>query len=129
MVICMKMLVKITIIIILINIICGSLIYQVKAVDILNGSTTNDYDPRNQAEIPKNQQTMNKLGKILGIIQVIGAFVCVGALMIIGIRSMIGSAEQKSVIKNSMPGYIVGVILLAGVTTLPSIIYNIVNSF
>ena len=44
--------------------------------------------------------------------------------MIIGIKEMIGSVEEKSKIKDALPGYIMGVLLIASMTTLPNIIYN-----
>ena len=48
--------------------------------------------------------------------------------MVIGIREMTASVEEKSIIKQSMPGYIIGAVLVMAMTTLPSIIYNAVNT-
>ena len=47
--------------------------------------------------------------------------------MAIGIKEMTSSAEEKSIIKQALPVYILGVIMVVAITTLPSIIYNIVK--
>ena len=64
---------------------------------------------------------------ILGYIRSIGIIVSVIALMIIGIRQMTASAEEKSIIKESMPGYVIGLIMVVAVTVLPSIIYDLMK--
>jgi len=64
---------------------------------------------------------------ITTVIRNIGLVVSVLSLMIIGIREMFSSAEEKSIIKQSMPGYILGAIMIGAITTLPSIIYNVVK--
>lgn len=69
----------------------------------------------------------DKASIITTVIRNIGIAVSVISLMIIGIREMLASAEEKSVIKQSMPGYIFGVVMIAAITTLPSIIYNVVK--
>lgn len=65
-----------------------------------------------------------KAGTILGALRVIGIVVSVVALMIIGIRQMTASAEEKSIIKEAMPGYVIGLVMIVAVTVLPSIIYE-----
>lgn len=64
---------------------------------------------------------------ITTVIRNIGLVVSVLSLMIIGIREMFSSAEEKSIIKQSMPGYILGAIMIGAITMLPSIIYNVVK--
>lgn len=93
----------------------------------VGGKSVEEYNPH-----PQNQQIGGKtnkiVGNVLGIIRVIGIIVSVGALMVIGIREMTASVEEKSIIKQSMPGYIIGAFLVMAMTTLPSIIYNSVNT-
>ena len=66
-----------------------------------------------------------KAKRVLGIIRNLGIIVSVIALMIIGIREITASVEEKSIIKASLPGYILGVVLIAAVTILPSLIYEL----
>ena len=55
----------------------------------------------------------------------IGIVVAVIALMVLGFRQMTASAEQKSIIKESLPGYLIGVVMVITLTVLPSIIYEL----
>lgn len=69
----------------------------------------------------------DKVGKITGFIRNLGIALSVISLMIIGFRTMVGSAEDKSQYKESLPGYLVGVIMVFSMTTIPDIIYQIMK--
>ena len=66
----------------------------------------------------------NTAQNIVAAIRAIGIVVSVIALIVIGIRQITASAEEKSIIKEAMPGYILGLILVVSITFLPTIIYN-----
>lgn len=85
----------------------------------------NDWEPTVDEEI--NSTVSDKAGKILGFIRSVGIVASVIALMIIGLRTMLGSVEEKSQYKESLPGYLIGVFLLFATTTIPSIIYDFLN--
>lgn len=70
-----------------------------------------------------------KANIIVTVIRNIGIVVSVIALMIIGIKMMISSVEEKSILKQALPGYILGVIMIGAITLLPSMIYNIVKGW
>ena len=70
----------------------------------------------------------SKAGKVLGIINVIGVVTSVIVLMILGIKYMLGSIEEKAEYKKAMIPYVIGVFLLTSSTTLPNIIYTILNT-
>ena len=72
---------------------------------------------------------VDKANVITTVIRNIGIVVSVIALMIIGIREMTASVEEKSIIKQSMPGYILGAVMVGAISFLPSLIYNIVKNF
>lgn len=74
------------------------------------------------------QNYVNKANIITTVIRNVGIVVSVIALMIIGIREMTASAEEKSIIKQAMPGYILGAIMVGAISFLPSLIYNIVKN-
>ncbi|MEE0865592.1 MAG: pilin [Clostridia bacterium] len=66
--------------------------------------------------------------RIIGTIQVIGSFASVIALIIIGIRYMVGSVEEKAQYKETMVPYIIGAVLVFGITTTLRIVYDIAQS-
>ena len=70
----------------------------------------------------------DKVAIVLGTIRVIGVIVSVGALMAIGIKYMISSVEEKAEYKKTFITYVIGAFLLFTVTTLPSLIYNIMHN-
>jgi len=65
-----------------------------------------------------------KVGNILGIIQVVGTILSVIMLIIIGIKYMIGSVEEKAQYKETLKPYIIGAFILFTGTLLPQIIYE-----
>ena len=87
------------------------------ATNIIN---TNDYEPT----IENTTSLFNKAGIIVALIRNIGIVVSVIALMLIGIRAMVGSAEEKADYQKSLPGYLIGAVLVFAMTMIPSIIYN-----
>lgn len=64
---------------------------------------------------------------IVTVIRNVGIVISVVALMYIGLKTMTGSLEEKSHYKQALPGYIVGLVMVAAITLLPSIIYNAVS--
>ena len=91
-------------------------------------SKSEDYwHPANTSTKLNTKSIDNRTKRILGIIRGIGIVVSVIALMVIGIKEITGSIEEKSAIKKAMPVYVLGVIMVVAVTTLPSIIYQVVN--
>ena len=120
----MRIIVKITIVtvIIMFYIFQSCLIY---AAVVPNPDKYNPDSHRNPAD---EEVLVRKVSSILGLVRNIGILVSVGALMTIGIKTMTGSIEEKSKYKQSLPVYILGAMLLMAMTTLPSIIYNAVNS-
>lgn len=70
----------------------------------------------------------NKVGVVLGAIQAIGIIVSVGTIIVIGIKTLLGSAEEKSHYKEVMPGYLIGAFLIFATTTIPSLIYTFMTN-
>ncbi len=63
-------------------------------------------------------------GKIVGIIQIVGTMVSVGMLIILGIKYVLGSADEKASYRKSMIPYIVGAVLIFGVSNITQVIYE-----
>ena len=70
-----------------------------------------------------------KVGVILGAIQVFGVVISIIVLMITGLKYMLGSAEEKAVNKQDMIPYLVGAMMVFSVTTIPNLVYTITESF
>lgn len=69
----------------------------------------------------------NKGNVVVTVIRNVGIVISVLALMLIGIKEMVSSAEEKSIIKEAMPGYILGAIMVSAIATIPTIIYNLIS--
>ena len=67
------------------------------------------------------------INNIAGIIATIGSVVSVAALVIIGIRYMLGPVEERAEYKKTLIPYVVGALMVFAMTTIPTIIYNIVS--
>lgn len=67
-------------------------------------------------------------GKVLGIINTIGVVASVIVLMILGIKYMVGSVEEKAEYKKSMLAYVIGAVMVFGITTIANIIYTIATT-
>lgn len=86
-------------------------------------------DPGFWEPTPDNDRTLNeKIGIILGIIQIIGVIVSVIVLMILGIKYMVGSVEEKAINKKAMIPYLVGAVMVFAVTTVPNFVFNVTDS-
>ena len=97
-----------------------------------------EYETQDPTELPSyykpsiNNSSEDKLtqkaGVILGIINVVGVVISVVTLMIIGIKYMFGSVEEKAEYKKTATMYLLGALLVFGVTTIPNILYKIGTS-
>lgn len=65
---------------------------------------------------------------ILGILKVVGIMCSVGMLMVIGIKYMMGSVEEKAEYKKTIWVYILGAILVFGISILGQKMYEFIGS-
>lgn len=73
---------------------------------------------------------LEKIGnRFIGAIQVVGSIISVVALIIIGIKYIMGSVEEKAEYKETLKPYLIGAILLFGITNLLGIVQSIVSGF
>lgn len=90
------------------------------------GGSLELYDPNKiTTDLGDEEKFIEKVKIILRIIRGLGTLVSVGVLMVISIRMMISSAEEKSILKQAMPGYVLGAIMVFAMTWLPSLLYEI----
>lgn len=69
----------------------------------------------------------DKVSKLLGFIRAVGTVVSVVMLIGIGIKYLFSSVEEKADYKKSLVPYIIGAALLFSGTTIPQLIYDLVN--
>lgn len=99
----------------------------------INIIDTNEYEPyksyEDYNEALFEQKLKLKAKTVVAIIRNIGIVVAVIALMVIGIKTMVLSAEEKAAYKQALPGYLLGVFMIAAISAIPSLIYNVVNGW
>ena len=83
-----------------------------------------EWDPSSYRNTADEKELDSRAKIITTTIRSIGIIVSVVTLMVIGIREMTASAEEKSIIKQSMPGYILGAIMVFAMTVIPTLIYE-----
>lgn len=85
-----------------------------------------EYDPgsigRGDAD-----RVVNIAGKILGAVRNCGIIISVIVIAIIGLKYMFCSLEEKANYKENMIPYVVGCFILMMATTIPSLVYDILN--
>ncbi len=84
-----------------------------------------EYNPFEQGDTGSSE-LISKANVIVNVIRNVGMVIAVIALMIIGLKAMVLSASEKATYKQAMPGYILGVFMVAAMSYIPSLIYNIV---
>ena len=84
-----------------------------------------EYDPSKDRNTSNEKKLDDKAEKVVGIIRGIGIIVSVASLIVIGIREITSSAAEKSIIRQAMPGYIIGAIMVFAISMIPTIIYNV----
>ena len=73
---------------------------------------------------------LEKIGnRIIGVVQIIGSVSSVVALIVIGIKYVTGSVEEKAEYKKTLKPYLIGAILLFGITNILAIVQNVVSGF
>lgn len=119
----MKKVLKISfiLIVIFVNIAQFSVVYAGPGGTAINPK---EWDPSTYRKVSEEKELDSRAKIITTTIRTIGIIVSVVTLMIIGIKEMTASVEEKSVIKQAMPGYILGAIMVFAMTTIPTLIYE-----
>lgn len=114
----MKIMKRITIILILLVIGINTFSFAVENPDTFNPGTISDTDAQEAGKL---------IGNILGTIKVIGICIACVMLTVIGLKYIISSVDEKANYKQNMVPYIVGCLLLTSATVIPSLVYDLVN--
>ena len=68
-----------------------------------------------------------KAAPVLGVIRIFGFMASIITLAIIGIKIMYGSVEEKASYKQTLLPWAIGAVMLFTMTTIPSIVFNIIG--
>lgn len=82
------------------------------------------YDPGSMAGTDRVADIGNR---IIGIIQFVGSFASVIVLIILGIKYMTGSLEERAEYKKTMMPYVIGAVLVFGITNILGIVNSITD--
>lgn len=89
------------------------------------GFNPDAWQPGSTTEVT-NASKLQKIGNvIIGTIRTIGSILSVAVLIVIGIKYMIGSVEEKAEYKKTMMPYVIGAVLVFGITNILGIVASI----
>lgn len=93
-----------------------------------SGFNPNDYRPNSLTEVQGATQFQQLANKIIGMVQIVGSVTSVVALIAIGIKYILGSVEEKAEYKETLKPYVIGAIMVFGITNILALIQNLVAS-
>lgn len=114
-----KKILKIVLIVIILNI--PIMFTNSSFCDVIDPIT---YKPNDISGVTKLTSMGNT---IIGVIQLVGSFISLIIFMIIGIKYMFGSVEEKAEYKETFKPYLIGALMLFGITNILGIISDIVS--
>ena len=90
---------------------------------------TNSFNPYKIDKNEVDEKTVTKYtNKILGVLSTVGVIVSVIALMIVGLKFIIGSATEKAEYKKTLVPIIIGILIIAFISTILGIFASLGDS-
>lgn len=68
---------------------------------------------------------LTKANVIIGVIQTVGSIVSVICLIVLGVKYMMGSVEEKAEYKKTLMPYMLGALMVFGISNILGIVYTI----
>lgn len=90
--------------------------------------STNSYDPYRVNVEVKQDKFVDKVNFIATVVRIVGIVIAVVALAAIGLKEMTSSVEGKSKIKEAIPGYLLGIVMVVSISLIPTIICEIMKN-
>lgn len=103
----------------------GVLFTLVNNVFAFDASDAAFYNPGSSSNTSGSDKLKDMANIIIGAIQIIGTVLSVAVLGILGIKYMLGSAEERAEYKKSLRPYVIGSIMVFGITNILAIIIKI----
>lgn len=101
---------------------------HVLAIQTGNVINPEDYAPQSTTNANGASGLRDIGNNIVGVIQVIGTVLSVAALGIIGIKYMVASADEKAEYKKNLMPYLIGAIMVFGITNLLALAIKIIEA-
>ncbi len=96
---------------------------------IKSPSVNPDYYKPDSSDTAQGAEKVAEIGNtIIGTIQILGSILAVIVLVALGIKYMMGSVEEKAEYKKTMMPYVIGAIMVFGITNILSIIVSIASN-
>lgn len=106
-----------------------SILFINQVVQATTAFNPEDYKPDSTNSVSGATKLETIGNRIIGVVQIIGSISSVIALIIIGIKYVTGSVEEKAEYKQTLKPYLIGAILLFGITNILSIVIDVVGGF
>lgn len=84
-------------------------------------------DEYNAEGVSASPNFNEKVNNVINIIRIVASIISVIVLVALGIKYMFGSVEEKAQYKETMKPYLIGAILVFGITNVTSILYSIMK--
>ena len=88
----------------------------------------NDYKPDNTKEAQDSEELAKMGNTIVGFLQILGSILSVAVLAVLGVKYMAGSVEERAEYKKNMMPYVIGAVMVFGITNLLKIIVDVAGS-
>ena len=88
-----------------------------------------DFDPNSIEPLKIDSSLADKLGGVIGIVQLVGTAIAVIGVIYLGSRYMIASIEEKADIKKKAIPYIIGTVIFFGATGILRLIASVAGWF
>ncbi len=87
-----------------------------------------NWEPNSTTEVTGADRLLDFGNIIIGILRTVGTIISVAVLAILGIKYMMGSVEEKATYKETMRPYLIGAVLVFGITNILAIIIDVGTS-
>ena len=117
---------KINILIKILIVMC-MLMFIINNISLCSSDKIINPDEYKPEDLTGGDKMLNIGNTIIGIVQMIGSGVSIIVLIVIGIQYLLGSIEERAEYKEKMMPYIIGAIMLFGITNILVFISNIAS--
>ena len=94
----------------------------------LGSFNPDDWAPGSTTDVSGASRLLDIGNTVVGFLRTVGSIVSVAVLALLGIKYMMGSVEDKAEYKQTMKPYLIGAVLVFGITNILAIVVNIATS-
>ncbi len=83
------------------------------------------YNPGTSSSVSGTDKLTKMANIIIGALQIIGTILSVAVLGVLGIKYMVGSVEEKAEYKKTLKPYVIGAVMVFGISNILAIVVKI----